>query len=127
MHRMANISNLSATTAEAPPPPHLGDGDLPFESPPRRFARARNAVRRIRRKREKLPSAMAVSACALVYALGAAGVGYFGTGLLLFAWLMAGPLGLSVYLTLDADGSLLNPYTLLFSAVVSGSIVMDII
>ena len=38
-----------------------------------------------------------------------------------FAWLMTGPLGISVYLTFDGRGSLLNPYTLFFSAIVAGA------
>ena len=100
----------------APAPPVLSNDDVPFEAP-RRLARVRNAARRINRQRERLPAG-AFSAAILVYALGAAVAGYFGSGLLLFAWLMAGPLGITVYLTFDGHGSLLNPYTLFFSAVV---------
>ena len=110
------------TTEDVPPPPELTDDDVPFEPHPRRLERVKNAVRRIHRKREKPLSAGATSIFILVYAAGASAVGYFGTGLLLFAWLMVGPLGITVYLTFDGRGSLLNPYTLFFSALVAAAL-----
>ena len=110
------------TTEDVPPPPELTDDDVPFEPHPRRLERVKNAVRRIHRKREKPLSAVATSIFVLVYAAGASAVGYLGTGLLLFAWLMMGPLGITVYLTFDGRGSLLNPYTLFFSALVAAAV-----
>ena len=119
----AEISPQSSnTTEDVPPPPELTDDDVPFEPQPRRLERVKNAVRRIHRKREKPLTAGATSIFFLVYAAGASGVGYFGTGLLLFAWLMVGPLGITVYLTFDGRGSLLNPYTLFFSALVAAAL-----
>lgn len=111
-----------AAPEHIPLPPELTSDDVPFEPQPRRLERVKNAVRRIRRKREKPLSASAISLFVLVYAAGATAVGYFEAGLLLFAWLMMGPLGITVYLTFDGRGSLLNPYTLFFSAVVAAAV-----
>jgi len=110
------------TTEDVPPPPELTADDIPFEPRPRRLERVKNAVRRIHRKREKPLSAGATSIFFLVYAAGASAVGYLGTGLLLFAWLMIGPLGITVYLTFDGRGLLLNPYTLFFTALVAAAL-----
>jgi hypothetical protein len=35
---------------------------------------------------------------------------------------MVGPIGITVYLTFDGRGSLLNPYTLFFSALVAAAL-----
>lgn len=105
-------------------PPELVEDGFPFESPSAKAPFVRRAARRFNRHREKplSPSAVAVSLSA--YALGASATGYYGTGLLLFAWLMTGPLGVTVYLTFDGRGSLLNPYTLFFAAIVSASVAL---
>lgn len=122
-HATADVSPQGRNTTEhVPLPPELTSDDVPFEPQPRRIERVKNAVRRMRRKREKPLSPGATSIFVLVYAAGASAVGYFGTGLLLFAWLMLGPLGLTVYLTFDGRGSLLNPYTLFFAALVSAAV-----
>jgi hypothetical protein len=103
----------------------MADDDIPFETPPRRLGRVRRALR-IPRHREKMPSIGAISLFVLVFALGAVSVGYLGSGLLLLAWLMAGPLAITIYLTFDGRGSLLNPYTLFFGAIVAGCVVANI-
>lgn len=118
----ADGSPQSRRTDDVPLPPELTADDVPFEPHPRRLERVQNAVRRIHRKREKPLSAVATSIFVLVYAAGASAVGHFGTGLLLFAWLMMGPLGITVYLTFDGRGSLLNPYTLFFSTLVAAAV-----
>lgn len=87
-----------------------------------RLPRALDALRRIKSRRETQPSPKAWAVSFLVYALGSAGVATFEQGFLLFAWLMCGPLALTIYLTFDGKGSLLNPYTLFFTTVVALSI-----
>lgn len=105
-------------------PPELVEDGVPFESPSARVPLVRRAARRFHRYREKPLSPSAVAVSLFVYALGASVTGYYGSGLLLFAWLMAGPLGVTVYLTFDGRGSLLNPYTLFFAAIVSASVAL---
>ncbi len=68
--------------------------------------------------REKVPSPLAICTSICVYFFGALGVYVFDHVFLLSAWLAAGPLLFAVYLTRDAKGSLLNPYTLFFSGLV---------
>lgn len=107
---------------DVPLPPELTSDEVPFEPQPRRIERIKNAVRQARRKRDKPLSARATSLFVLAYATGASAVGYFSSGLLLFAWLMAGPLAVTVHLTFDGRGSLPNPYTLFFGAVVAAAV-----
>ncbi|MGE4063224.1 MAG: hypothetical protein AB7E79_07625 [Rhodospirillaceae bacterium] len=108
-------------TREQPPPELTNDG-VPFEQRKPRIPLVRRAARHFKRRREKPLSPAAIAVSILIYALGAATAGYFGSGLLLFAWLMAGPLAVTVYLTFDGHGSLLNPYTLFFAAIVAASV-----
>lgn len=96
------------------PPPVLDQGEVPFE-PPQRFARARKIIRHVSRKRKKPPADWAIGLLALVYFGGALGVGQFNQGFLLSAWLMTGPLFVTIYLTFEGRGSLLNPYTMFFA------------
>lgn len=107
---------------DVPPPPEISQDEVPFEKPRGRIARLRELGRRARRKRESIPSPAAISIFILVFAGGAATVGSLGSGLLLFAWLMAGPLAVTIYLTRDAGGSLINPYTLFFAAIIAASL-----
>ena len=106
---------------DAPLPPVLDHGDIPFE-PPRRFARARNVIRHVSRKRKKTPSDFSIGALAIAYFGGALAVGQFNRGFLLSAWLMTGPLFVSVYMTFEGRGSLLNPYTLVFAGVLTACV-----
>jgi hypothetical protein len=100
------------------PPPELDKGEVPFEGPPRRFARTRKILRRVGRKREKAPPAAAIAIFVLLYFFGGLGVRYFDSSSLLVAWLATGPLAVTVYLTYEGRrGSLLNPYTLFFAAI----------
>ena len=78
---------------------------------------------RIARFREKAPSAAQIALSSAVYFLGAVGVGLHDRGFLLLAWLMAGFLGVAVYLALDGRGSLINSWTVFFGAVVSANVV----
>jgi len=99
-------------------PPVLDQGEVPFAPPPRGFARTRKFIKRVSRKREKPPSELAIATLALAYFGGALAVCLFNQGYLLAAWLTTGPLFVTVYLTFDGiRGSLLNPYTLFFAAV----------
>jgi hypothetical protein len=50
-----------------------------------------------------------------IYCSVALGLEWYASGLLLFAWIMAGFLVFSVYLTLDRNGSLINPFTIVFA------------
>jgi ABC-type Fe3+-siderophore transport system permease subunit len=79
-------------------------------------------IRRSADRRERVPSPSAIGVCCAIYFLGALGVYTVDQGYLLFAWLMSGLLGVAVYLTLDLRGSLANPYTLFFAAVVMSSL-----
>jgi len=86
-----------------------------------RIAHVSNAVRqRVRSTRRDAPSPRAWSASVLTYALGSVAVAAIDQGFLLVAWLMCGPLAVTVYLTFDDHHSLLNAYTLFFSAIVLG-------
>ena len=98
-------------------PPQLDPGDVPFERSSH-FARTRNLVRRVIRKREKPPSEVAIAAFVLLYFGGALGVCYFDRTFLLSAWLMAGPLTVAVYSTYEERGPMLNPYVLFFATVI---------
>jgi len=120
--RASNGASLTLEQEHVPLPPELTSDEVPFEPPSRRIERIKSAVRRVRRNRERPLSARATSVLVLVYAAGASGVGYFGSGLLLLAWLMTGPLGISVYLTFEGRGSLLNPYTIFFGTVVTAAV-----
>ena len=40
---------------------------------------------------------------------------WYGSGLLMFAWIMAGFLVFSVFLALDRNASLINPFTIVFT------------
>jgi hypothetical protein len=75
----------------------------------------------LQRRREKPLSEIEVAIFLAIYALGLYGVGFIDPGFLLFSRLMSGPLAVTVYLTLDGRGSLLNPSTLFFFMVVIGS------
>jgi len=66
-------------------------------------------------RREKIPSPLSVCISVCVYFFGALLVSEFDRVWLLSAWLLAGPLLFTIYLTFDARGSLLNPYTLFFA------------
>lgn len=68
--------------------------------------------------REKIPSPMAISISVCTYFFGALAIYGIDHFFLLSAWLAAGPLLFTVYLTRDAGGSLLNPYTLFFAGLV---------
>ncbi len=103
-------------------PPELEQGDVPFEERPRRFARIKSRIRGFKREREKPLSLNAVAIFALVYFGGGLVVQRFDQGFLLFAWIMTGPLAITVYHTREVHGSLLNPYTLFFSTVLAASI-----
>jgi len=98
-------------------PPVLDGDDVPFEKP-KRFRRAREAIKRASRKREKPPSDLSIGALAFAYFGGALAVFKFDQGFLLSAWLAAGPLYVTIYMTFEGRGSLLNPYTLFFATVV---------
>jgi len=131
MHSIAGAPTLAmlernGTVGEQPPPELPEDGG-PFETSPPRVTLARRAARHFKRRREKPLPAAAIAVSVLIYALGAAAAGYFGSGLLLFAWLMTGPLAVTVYLTFDGHGSLLNPYTLFFFAIVAGCVAADVL
>jgi hypothetical protein len=102
-------------------PPQLDPGETPFERP-RRFARPGPFVLHARRRSEKPLSETSVAIFLAIYALGLYGVGFFDSGLLLLSGLMTGPLVITIYLNLDGRGSLLNPYTLFFAALVLGSL-----
>jgi hypothetical protein len=69
--------------------------------------------------RDKPPSPLAVSLSVSIYFFGAMAVYPVDPTFLLAAWLSAGPLLYTVYLTRDAGGSLLNPYTLFFAGLVA--------
>ena len=99
-----------------PLPPVLDNGDVPFE-PPQRFARTRKIIRHVSRKRKKPPSDLAISALAIAYFGGALAVGFFNQGFLLSAWLTTGPLFVTIYMTFEGKGSLLNPYTMFFATI----------
>ena len=92
--------------------------EVPFEAPPRHRTRTRTFVMRLRRRREKPLSELGVAVFLAIYAFGLYAVGFIDPGFLLFSWLMTGPLAVTVYLTFDGRGSLMNPYTLFFAAVV---------
>jgi H+/Cl- antiporter ClcA len=98
-------------------PPELDKREVPFEGPSRRFARTRKLIRHVRRKREKPPPVTAITVFVLIYFVGGLGVRYFDSGSLLVAWLATGPLAVTIYLTYEGRGSLLNPYTLFFSTI----------
>ena len=100
----------------------LDPEEIPFETPPRRFVRTRKIIQRIGRKREKPPSELAIGIFVLAYSFGALGVYYFDTRYLLLAWLMTGPLVVTVYMTYEGRGSLLNPYTLFFAAIIAACV-----
>jgi hypothetical protein len=73
-------------------------------------------------RKEKIPSPLAICISVCIYFLGALFICEIDRVWLLSAWLFAGPLLFTVYLTLDARGSLLNPYTLFFA----GSVVLTL-
>ena len=98
-------------------PPVLDQEEVPFEPPTRRFVRARKITQRVSRKRKKPPSDWAVGALAIGYFGGALCVLHFDEGFLLAAWLTTGPLFVTVYMTFEGRGSLLNPYTLFFTTI----------
>ena len=98
-------------------PPVLDQGEVPFEPAPRPFVAARKIIRRVSRKREKPPSDLAVCVLVVTYFGCALAVHYFNHGFLLSAWLTTGPLFVTVYMTFEGRGSLLNPYTLFFTAI----------
>ena len=85
------------------------------------LARTRSFVLRLQRRREKPLSETGVAIFLAIYALGFYAVGFHDPGYLLLSWLMTGPLAVTVYLTFDGRGSLMNPYTLFFAAIVLGS------
>jgi len=95
--------------------------EVPFEAPTHRLARTRSFVLRLPRRREKPLSETGVAIFLAIYALGLYAVGFHDPGYLLLSWLMTGPLAVTVYLTFDGRGSLMNPYTLFFAAIVLGS------
>ena len=95
--------------------------EVPFEAPPRRLSRTRAFVLHLQRRREKPLSEPGVAIFLAVYAFGLYAVGFLDPGFLLFSWLMTGPLAVTVYLTFDGRGSLMNPYTLFFTALVLAS------
>ncbi len=70
-------------------------------------------------RREKPPSARAICTAVCVYFFGALGVHMIDPGFLLMAWLMAGGLAFTIWLTIEARGSFLNPYTLFFAGAVA--------
>jgi len=70
-------------------------------------------------RREKVPSPRAIGLAAFVYFFGALAIYTIDPVYLLGAWGMGGGLLVTVYLTRDAKGSLLNPYTLFFATVVA--------
>ncbi|MBX7200484.1 MAG: hypothetical protein K1X51_14045 [Rhodospirillaceae bacterium] len=61
-----------------------------------------------------------VAIAGAVYCPTAVAIGLFDNKFLLMAWIMAGFLGLSLYLALDRRMPLINPGTLFFSATVLG-------
>ena len=93
----------------------------PNDIAPQRLARTRPFVLRLPRRREKPLSEAGVAIFLAIYALGFYAVGFHDPGYLLLSWLMTGPLAVTVYLTFDGRGSLMNPYTLFFAAIVLGS------
>lgn len=95
--------------------------EVPFEAPPRRLARTRAFVLRLQRRRERPLPETGLAIFLAIYALGLYAVGFLDIGFLLFSWLMAGPLAVTVYLTFDGRGSLMNPFTLFFAAIVLAS------
>ena len=54
---------------------------------------------------------------AIAYFGGALAVGFFNQGFLLSAWLTTGPLFVTIYMTFEGKGSLLNPYTMFFATI----------
>lgn len=68
--------------------------------------------------REKVPSPLAVCVSVCTYFFGALAIYPIDHTFLLASWLAAGPLLYTVYLTREARGSLLNPYTLFFTGLV---------
>lgn len=72
--------------------------------------------------REKVPSPLAVSVSVCTYFFGALVTYPIDHTFLLASWLAAGPLHYTVYLTREARGSLLNPYTLFFTGLVMFSL-----
>jgi len=98
-------------------PPQLDPGEVPFERS-RHFARTRNLVRRVIRKREKPLSEAAIAIFVLLYFGGALGVRYFDHALLFLAWIMTGPLTVAVYLTHKERGTMLNVYVLFFVTII---------
>ena len=95
--------------------------EVPFEAPTHRLARTRPFGLRLPRRREKPLSETGVAIFLAIYALGLYAVGFHDPSYLLLSWLMTGPLAVTVYLTFDGRGSLMNPYTLFFAAVVLAS------
>jgi hypothetical protein len=71
-------------------------------------------------KREQAPSAGSLATAVSVYFFGALGIYKIDPSFLLGAWLFSGFLLLTVYFTFEMRGSLLNPYTLFFAAMVAG-------
>ena len=74
-------------------------------------------------RRERVPSPLAISVSVSVYFLGALAVCSIDRVFLLFAWLMAGLMMLTVYVTFDTRTSLLNPYTLFFAVATLGGLI----
>jgi len=73
-------------------------------------------------RRESAPSPVVIGIAAFTYFFGALGIYAFDPVFLPLAWGMGGGLVVSVYLTLEGKGSLLNPYTLFFASVVAGCV-----
>lgn len=71
--------------------------------------------------REKAPSSGMIAVGSAIYVGGAVAIGLFDKGFLLMAWLMTVFLAVAVYLTLDANGRLVNAYTMFFAGVIAAS------
>jgi hypothetical protein len=81
-----------------------------------------NFVHRSPRNRDKPLSPLMVGLACAIYCPVALGIEAIDHGFLLFAWFMAGLLGISIYLVLDRNKSLANPYTLFFAGVTAASV-----
>src|SRR5690606_31668151 len=89
------------------------------QSPGLRRRLAAKWRRRAVSHREKLPSQLSVAVSVLIYFVGGLAFSVLvDRGFLLFAWLMCGPLGLTIYLARELKHTLLNPYTLFFATLV---------
>jgi len=66
-------------------------------------------------KPEAPPSVTAICIAVCVYFFGALGVSTINHGFLLMAWLLSGFLAVTIYMTIEARGTFLNPYTMFFA------------